>query len=146
MQGVRDTFERSYEGTPASIGRVRAELAAFAAEHGMHSARVDDVRLAVSEAVTNAVVHGYRGGAGAIHVTAGLDGGELWISIRDFGCGMRPQPLVSARSGMGLGLAVIGRLVSGLSVIPQPGGGTELRMRFGLMPTPLEVASRAMVT
>lgn len=145
MPGVMDTFEHSYEGTPDSIGRVRAELAAFAAEHGMHSARIDDVRLAVSEAVTNAVVHGYRSGVGAVHVTAGLAGGELWISIRDFGCGMRPQPLWSRQSGMGLGLAVIGQLVSGLSVIPQPDGGTELRMRFELMPTPLEAASRAMV-
>lgn len=139
-----DILERSYEATPESVGRVRGEVAAFATGHGMPGSRVDDIRLAVSEAATNAVLHGYRGGAGTIHVIARLADGALWISIRDFGCGMQPQP-IATRSGMGLGLALIGRLVSELSVTPQPGGGTDLRMRFDLGPAPLTAAPRAML-
>jgi anti-sigma regulatory factor (Ser/Thr protein kinase) len=144
MQAVMDTFEHSYEASAESIARIRADLAAFAAGHGMHSPRVEDVRLAVSEAVTNAVLHAYRGTAGSVHVTARLADGGLWVSVRDFGRGMRSQQAIATgRTGMGLGLALIGRLVSELAVTPQPGGGTELRMRFALMPGSLRADRRA---
>jgi stage II sporulation protein AB (anti-sigma F factor) len=134
MQGVTDTFGRSYLATPASIGRVRADVADFAAAHGAEPVRVHDIRLAVSEAVTNAVMHGYREGTGTVHVTARHTDGALSISIRDFGCGMQPRPLATGRTGMGLGLALIGRVVTELSVAPQGGDGTEVRMRFELVP------------
>jgi len=145
MPGLMDTFERSYVATPDAIGRVRADLAEFAAGHGMHRTRVDDVRLAVSEAVTNAVLHGYRDAAGTVRVSGRLADGALCVSVRDFGCGMRPQPIATGRIGMGLGLALIGRLVSELSVTRQPDGGTELRMRFALMPAPVQADRRATV-
>jgi anti-sigma regulatory factor (Ser/Thr protein kinase) len=132
VQVVTDTFDRCYQATPASVARVRAEVAAFAAAHGVAPPRVHDIRLAVSEAVTNAVIHGYRDRSGTVRVTAEHDGGALSISIRDFGCGMRPRLLRSGDTGMGLGLALIGRLVSELAVAPQGGEGTDVRMRFDL--------------
>ena len=132
MQVVTDTFDRSYQATPASVGRVRAEVAAFAAANGVAPARVDDIRLAVSEAVTNAVIHGYRERSGTVHVTAEHADGALSISIRDFGCGMRPRLLRSGGTGMGVGLVLIGRLVSELALAPQGGEGTDVRMRFDL--------------
>jgi len=132
-----DSFESSYEATPDAVARVRADLAAFAAGHGMHACRVDDLRLAVSEAVTNAVLHAYRGAGGTVHVTARLDDGALWVSVRDFGAGMHPRGFVAGRSGMGLGLALLGRIAGELSIVAPAGGGTELRMRFELMPAPL---------
>ena len=134
MRDVTDTFDRSYQATPAAVGRVRADIAAFAIAHGVEAARVDDIRLAVSEAVTNAVMHGYRDTSGTIHVGARHADGSLWISIRDFGCGMQPRPISAGRTGMGLGLALIGRVVTELSVAPQAGDGTDVRMRFDLVP------------
>src|SRR5579875_3771460 len=107
-QGYEATFERSYDATPEAVGRVRADLAAFAAGHGMHARRIEDVRLAASEAVTNVVLHAYPARAGTVHVTARLADGALWISVRDFGVGVRPSG--AGRSGLGLGLALIGRL------------------------------------
>ena len=133
MRDVTDTFDRSYQATPAAVGRVRADIAAFAIAHGVEAARVDDIRLAVSEAVTNAVMHGYRETSGTVHVTVRHADGCLSISIRDFGCGMQPRPIGTGHTGMGLGLALIGRVVSELSVAPQAGDGTDVRMRFDLV-------------
>jgi len=133
MEDVTNTFDRSYEATPESVGRVRADISAFAAAHGVEATRVDDIRLAVSEAVTNAVMHGYRDASGTVHVRATHEDGSLSISIRDFGCGMRPRPIGTGHTGMGLGLALIGRLVSEMSVAPQAGDGTDVRMRFDLV-------------
>lgn len=133
MQAVTDTFDRSYQATPDSIGRVRADVATFVRERGMDAHRIDDIRLVVSEAVTNAVRHAYRGASGTVHVSAHFSEGALWLSVRDFGQGIQPRPIVSAQTGMGLGLALIERLVGEFWISPQPGGGTDLRMRFDLV-------------
>jgi stage II sporulation protein AB (anti-sigma F factor) len=145
VQNVTDIFDRSYPATPVSVGRARADVAAFAAAHGVARACVDDIRLAVSEAVTNAVMHGYRGTSGTVHITARRGDGSLWISIRDFGCGMQPRPIGAGRRGMGLGLALIGRVVSELSVAPQVGDGTDVRMRFDYVAAPARVERRVIV-
>ena len=112
------------------MSRARATVARFAAEAGGTEAQVDDVRLAVSEAVTNAVLHGYRGDAGRVHVTAAITPGELWILIADDGCGMQPR---CDRPGLGLGLGLIAHVCDQISVVPRSAGGTELRMRFDLV-------------
>ncbi len=130
MHAVTDSFERSYEATPRSVGRVRADVAAFATAHGVDTANVDDIRLAVTEAVTNAVVHGYREMSGTVDVCAEHADGALSISIRDFGCGMQPRSLGSGHFGMGFGLALIGSVANELSVAPHVGDGTEVLMRF----------------
>jgi stage II sporulation protein AB (anti-sigma F factor) len=145
VQGVTDIFDRSYEATPVSVGRVRTDVAGFAAAHGVEPDCVDDIRLAVSEAVTNAVVHGYRDAPGTVHVTAGHAGGTLWISIRDFGRGMQREPIGTGHRGMGLGLALIGRVVSELSVAPQVDEGTDVRMRFDFISAPARVERRIIV-
>ncbi len=142
MPAVTDTFDRSYRAEPGSVGRVRGDVAAFAIAHGVGATRVDDIRLAVSEAVSNAVVHGYRDTSGTVHVSATHADDALAISVRDFGCGMQPRPIGAEHAGMGLGIALIGRLVSELSVAPQVGDGTEVRMRFDLAPGGLPQAPR----
>ena len=70
MQSVTRTFARRYEADPESVGRARAELASFASLAGASSTLVDGVRLAVSEAVTNAVRHAYPLDSGEIRVRA----------------------------------------------------------------------------
>jgi anti-sigma regulatory factor (Ser/Thr protein kinase) len=145
MQDVTDTFDRSYRATPASVSRVRADIAAFAVGHGVSPERVDDIKLAVSEAVTNAVMHGYREMSGSVHVAARYVDGSLSISVRDFGCGMQPRPIGAGHTGMGLGLALIGRVVSELSVAPQRGAGTDVRMRFDLVSAAVPVKLRVRV-
>ena len=88
-------------------------------------------RLAVSEAVSNVVVHGYRDSApGAFTVSVEWDGGELRVIVRDEGCGMSPR---TDSPGAGLGLPLIATLADSVSVVAAPEGGTEVSMTFPLL-------------
>ena len=100
----------------------------FAEEVGARGERLDAIRLAASEAITNAVLHAYRqGGAGSIQINASYVEGDVWLLIADSGRGLRP----SAKSpGLGLGLALIAQLVDDFQIHSRAIGGTELQMRF----------------
>jgi len=88
---------RSQASTNA-IGRYRSPcpqarkaLAAFATTAGVTEDQLEGIRLVVSEAVSNAVLHAYDGDAGEIQVTAAVVPGELWILIADDGFGLRAE-------------------------------------------------------
>jgi anti-sigma regulatory factor (Ser/Thr protein kinase) len=129
MPRATHSLDESYAADPESVGRARADLARFAAAAGASSEQVDDVRLAVSEAVTNAVQHGYRGSPGRVQIAAGATDRELWIIVCDSGTGMQ---LSTDRPGLGLGLGLIAQVTDHMTIVPRPAGGTELRMRFDL--------------
>jgi anti-sigma regulatory factor (Ser/Thr protein kinase) len=88
------------------------------------------VRLAVSEAVSNVVVHGYREPPpGDFTLRVEADGDELRVIVRDAGCGMQPR---MDSPGAGLGLPLIAHVAETFSVTENPGGGTEVCMTFPL--------------
>jgi anti-sigma regulatory factor (Ser/Thr protein kinase) len=122
-----ERLELRTHATPAAVPGVRRAVVDFAELHGVGVS--PDVALAVSEAITNAVLHAYRGdGAGEVRVVACAEPGRLVVVVRDYGCGMSPNP---DSPGLGLGLAVIGRVATELSIErPDDGGGTRLRMCF----------------
>jgi anti-sigma regulatory factor (Ser/Thr protein kinase) len=122
-----ERLELRTHATPAAVPGVRRAVVDFAELHGVGVG--PDVALAVSEAITNAVLHAYRDGdAGDVRVVACAEPDRLVVVVRDYGCGMSPNP---ESPGLGLGLAVIGRLVAELNIErPDEGGGTRLRMCF----------------
>jgi anti-sigma regulatory factor (Ser/Thr protein kinase) len=129
QQQAKETerLELRTDATPAAVPGVRRAVVDFAELHGVGVA--PDVALAVSEAITNAVLHAYRDGdAGDVRVVACAEPDRLVVVVRDYGCGMKPNP---ESPGLGLGLAVIGRLATELNIErPDEGGGTRLRMCF----------------
>jgi anti-sigma regulatory factor (Ser/Thr protein kinase) len=129
QQQAKETerLELRTDATPAAVPGVRRAVVDFAELHGVGVA--PDVALAVSEAITNAVLHAYRDGdAGDVRVVACAEPDRLVVVVRDYGCGMKPNP---DSPGLGLGLAVIGRLATELNIErPDEGGGTRLRMCF----------------
>jgi serine/threonine-protein kinase RsbW len=129
MQSVSQGLSVTYEAKPSSVAVARAALAEFAASAGATDAQVDAVRLAASEAVTNAVLHAYRGEPGEIQVTAALAGRELWILVADEGGGMQPR---ADRPGLGLGLGLISQVCDDMAIVPRSSGGTEVRILFKL--------------
>jgi anti-sigma regulatory factor (Ser/Thr protein kinase) len=104
------------------------------AVHGVAVGQVVDayrVALAVSEAVTNVVVHAYRdrdpdAEPGHVHVTVTVEGDELLVGITDEGVGMTPRP---DSPGAGLGLAIIATLADRFEV-QQLSSGTRLLLGF----------------
>ncbi len=125
---ARSLSER-YPAMPPSIPDARRALVTFASDAGVPAPRLDDVRLAVSEALTNAVVHGFEDLPGEIHVTAAVVSSEMWILICDDGDGLRVR---TEKSGLGLGLALMAQASDEFTIVPRSRGGTEVRMRFSL--------------
>ena len=123
------SLSESFPALPGSLTRVRQAVAALASEAGASPERVGDIRLAVSEALTNVILHAYRDGRGDVHLAAAVIDRELWVLIADDGGGLRSR---SDRSGLGLGLTLIAQMTDELTIAKRSNGGTELRMRFGL--------------
>lgn len=98
---------------------------------------VNDVKTAVSEAVTNCVIHGYEGGGGVIYIEAQTEGREFVISIRDEGKGIEDvaramEPMYTSdttgeRSGMGF--SFMEAFMDEVTVDSQPGRGTRVTMK-----------------
>lgn len=121
----------AFPAVAESVTRARYEVRSFVEGLG---ARSDEIELAVSEAMSNAVQHGFRGREpGAIEVRLNLLVPDtLLVSVIDDGSGMSPDP---GSDGLGYGLALIGRLSDGFE-INSVGRGTEVKMRFALKPAP----------
>lgn len=131
-------FSHSYPATAESVPSVRKALTEFATEVGAKGERLEAVRLAASEAVTNGVLHAYNGDCGKIQVSASAVGGELWVFVADDGSGLRPR---GPHSGLGLGLALIAQLADDFQILSRSTGGTELRMQFRLIDRALDGGS-----
>ena len=123
----------------------RQAIAAFAAQLDPTIDEINDIKTAVSEAVTNCIVHAYRDEMGYITLEAKLfDNGEIQITVRDKGCGIADvqqarQPMFSTgdagRSGMGF--TIMESFMDKLKVRSREGIGTQVTMtkqiaiRFG---------------
>jgi anti-sigma regulatory factor (Ser/Thr protein kinase) len=121
-------LSESRPAVASSVAWARKVVAEFAATAGMQGERLDDVRLAVSEAATNSVAYAYDGAPGDLHVIAAVVSGELWIVIADDGMGMRRRP--SEIRGLGLGLGLMARVSDALTILTRSSGGVEVQMRF----------------
>ena len=119
-------LERRFPGTPLGVRRLRRDISALAAECGMDAERLADVRLAVTEAATNAVVHAYDASEGDLSVRAGVREGELEIVIADSGPGVGAG---RGSRGAGFGLALVASLASRFNIRSRP-SGTEIHMAF----------------
>lgn len=120
----------------ANEGFARAAVAAFAAQLDPAVDELADLRTAVSEAVTNAIVHAYPDRLGTITLTAKLyDNGCVWVRVRDKGCGipdveqaMEPLYTTGGEERSGLGFSVMQSFTDKLRVRSVPGKGTTVTM------------------
>jgi anti-sigma regulatory factor (Ser/Thr protein kinase)/PAS domain-containing protein len=113
---------------PGSVSAIRNGMRDFAAAHGAPARVVADIALAVSELVTNAIMHGFVDrppGTIRAEASAGLE--ELVIVVSDDGRGMQPR---SDSPGLGLGLPLIGQLATTVDLRQSAGGGAELCVTF----------------
>ncbi len=115
------TVELTMRARPENLALARLALAGVATGAGAPPGVVADLKLAVTEACTNAIQHAYPGGDGSddVVVRFTVSSGTLAIEVEDYGVGFDPDRLPAARepSGTGgLGLMIIGELADDLSV------------------------------
>ena len=123
VEASGETLDLTLPARSESVGRARRAAERLARAAG---APKSNVALAVSEAVSNAIHHAYRGREGPITVHGRRDPGRLVVEVIDRGVGMRPNP---ASPGLGLGLSLIGMMADDFEIDAGP-GGTAVRMRF----------------
>ena len=128
---------------PENVALVRQALGGFAEHLGLTAARIADMKIAVTEACTNAVIHAYGEEGGPLEVSIGRDPGRIVLTVRDRGHGLRPLPSLSEGPPFGFGLALIASLSDEFGIA---GGqhGTEVRIGFAVgngasAPPPLTV-------
>ena len=126
-------------------GLVRAVVSAFSAELDPTVEELGDLRCAVSEAVTNAIVHGSRGAPDEmrsyVYISCRLyDSREISVEVSDNGCGIENVEL-ARRGGFttgekgersGMGFLVMESFTDSLSVKSKPGRGTRVLMKKSL--------------
>jgi serine/threonine-protein kinase RsbW/stage II sporulation protein AB (anti-sigma F factor) len=117
----------SWPAVPDAVADLRRRVVSFACRAGAPAEALSSIRLAVSEAATNVVLHAYPDAPGEVRVSVKREGRALRVVVEDDGGGMTPRP---DSPGLGLGLPLIAQLVDGLEVVRRVGGGTSLCMRF----------------
>jgi serine/threonine-protein kinase RsbW len=130
LSEVAATFKSSFPAGPATPSAARHAVRDFLRSLGTDPRALGDVLLALSEVVTNAVVHGYRNETGGeVRVEAQHCDDRLLLSVADQGRGMAPRP---DSPGLGLGLPLVGRVARKVDITAAAGGGTLVSMSFSL--------------
>ena len=129
-------YERTFPATPACVKEGREAVVEAIAELGLDERVLDDVRLCVSEAMTNAVRHAYGTDGGPVDVSVSPKERGAVVVVRDFGTGI----VTSARGGDGgFGFSIIATLTDQYALTSVSGVGTKVAMAFG---TSLEACLR----
>lgn len=125
---ARESLSESHRATPDVIPMLRHAVTDYAESAGFSGAQLEGVRLAVSEALSNVVLHAYQEDEpGDVHLTVRLVGEELWVLVADDGRGHNASPI---RPGLGWGLAFITSATDEFLLADRAEGGTEARMVF----------------
>ena len=133
-------MEIRFLSLPENEAFARVVIAAFAVQLSPTVSEIADIKTAVSEAVTNAIVHGYEGTRGTVILRASIDGTLLTIASEMILVPYLMEPFFTThpeqeRSGMGF--AVMQTFMDDLRVTSTPGQGTTVRMKKRILTTPI---------
>ena len=134
----RNEMDIRFLSVPENESFARVVIAAFAVQLSPTVSEIADLKTAVSEAVTNAIVHGYEGTRGMVSMRCVIeDRGMITVEISDEGRGITDiaeamEPFFTTRPEQersGMGFAVMQTFMDDLSVESTPGKGTTVRMK-----------------
>lgn len=127
-----------FESRSQNEGFARVAIAAFVSQLDPTIEEIADIKTAVSEAVTNSIIHGYENEKeGIIRIEAAIKGNEVSIVIIDYGAGMEDiekarEPLYTSRPDLersGMGFTVMETFMDSLEVESDKGKGTRISMK-----------------
>lgn len=132
-----NTVRIEFPSLPDNVQFARTAIALFASQLDFTVDELEDIKVAVSEAVTNAVIHAYRDRIGSIVLEAKLTDNTLEITVEDRGCGIADveqarEPTFTTASleeHLGLGLTFVQELMDGMELESWPDQGTRVIMR-----------------
>jgi len=136
-----NSFVLTFPGKSVNEGFARSVAACFAAQLDPNLEELSDIKTAVSEAVTNAIVHAYKDTVGKISIKAQISGSRLHITVKDTGIGIPDidkamQPLFTTggddRSGMGF--TIMESFMDKIRVRSKSGKGTTVDMWKNISP------------
>ena len=125
-----------FQAKSQNEGFARVAAAAFVSQLDPTISDLSDIKTAVSEAVTNAIIHGYENAEGEVTLFCGYQGEKVYIEISDNGKGIADiekarQPLYTSKPELersGMGFTVMETFMDEVSVQSQEGGGTKITM------------------
>ena len=126
-----------FDSYSVNEGFARMAAAAFAAEFNPTLDEIEDIKTAVSEAVTNAVIHGYEGTVGQVHMLLQRNEDELTVTVEDSGKGIADvekakEPFFTTKPELersGMGFAFMEAFMDSVLVESAPGTGTKVTMK-----------------
>lgn len=127
-----------FESRSQNEGFARVAVAAFVSQLDPTIEEIADIKTAVSEAVTNSIIHGYENEKeGIIRIEAAISGKEVSITITDHGVGMDDvekarEPLYTSKPELersGMGFTVMETFMDSLEVESEKGKGTRISMK-----------------
>jgi len=130
-------MELIFDGKSVNEGFARVAVAAFMTQLNPTLEEVADVKTAVSEAVTNAIIHGYEKKVEKIRIRGRLQEQTIYIEIEDYGKGIEDieramQPLFTTKPELersGMGFSFMEAFMDEISVQSEPGKGTVVKMQ-----------------
>ncbi len=136
MQEVINEMNLNFLSRSCNEGFARTTIASFVSQLDPTIDELADIKTAVSEAVTNSIVHGYKSGIGKIYISSKIyDGGKIIIKIKDKGCGienvpqaMEPLFTTGGSERSGLGFAVMQSFMDKIKVTSKVGKGTTVTL------------------
>ena len=126
-----------FESRSVNEAFARTVVAAFLLRLDPTMEELEDVKTAVSEAVTNSIIHGYENEVHKICLTADIQENCLTVTVEDFGCGIPDiekamEPLYTTKPNLersGMGFSFMEAFMDELHVTSKPGSGTTVRMK-----------------
>ena len=133
--GYENEMKIEFDSRSCNEGFIRVAVSAFMTQLNPTLEEVADVKTAVSEAVTNCIVHAYDGKVEKITVSCHIEGNALCLSVRDTGCGipdiekaMEPLFTTGGEERAGLGFAVMQSFCDSVRVTSAVGRGTSVTL------------------
>lgn len=133
---TREVMKLTFDSRSENEEFARVVVAVFATRMNPTLEEIDDIKTAVSEAVTNAVIHGYQNGDGKIDIEAAVEENVLSVTVSDEGIGitniekaMEPMFSTLPEERSGMGFSFMEAFMDRVEVISSPGGGTSVTMR-----------------
>ncbi len=133
---MKQEMKLEFDSIPSNESFARVVVAAFLTRLNPTMEEVADIKTAVSEAVTNAIIHGYQNEVHKIQIEAAVEGDTFTVSVQDFGVGIEDvpkamEPLYTTRRDLersGMGFVFMEAFMDTIKVISKKDEGTKVTM------------------